>query len=634
MAEDLQRTKLSEFLEAHVRNKMETHIESEAKKTSEAKGITIEEAKKQVQLGGAITIRQVTSMDKKLEVRDRMKKRYAFKNYPEEFSYRCKCIVVFQNLDGVDVILFGLYVYEHDEKNPAPNSRAVYVSYLDSVHYMRPRQMRTFIYHEILISYLDYVRRRGFATAHIWACPPLKGDDYILYAKPEDQKTPKDDRLRQWYIDMLVKTQQRGIVGKVTNMYDLYFANKKNDATVVPYMDGDYFPAEAENIIKNIEEGQAGKKGSTQSQKKKKGDKNKKKKSGRGGTRSSGIDEEALKTSGIMQVGKDQKSLEEGGRDYVMTKLGETIQPMKESFIVAYLAWEGANEEDMVVPKETEEYREKHGITTDWKAEQEKEDESKTDSNSPDEATSAPKPAADVVKSEEKDGDKEAAKEDDTDETKDEEEKGDKMDVDEKEDEEANTKATDEEEKEEKEEDGDKESSKASDNEKEDIAETSENEEEKEGEKEVEKAAEKGEEKDSVDTATEDKKDEEEKKSPEAPDGDEEEETKDSDEGEEKDSEKSSEVEETPAESSTSKDEADGDKMDVDEAKSDDTAAKEEEAPEEKKDGEPAVPVAAPSSTSEGESAAVEAAEDSKAEAHTAPSTADAPTSSETKPEE
>lgn len=632
MAEDLQRTKLSEFLESHVRDKMETHIESEAKKTSEAKGITIEEAKKQVQLGGAITIRQVTSMDKKLEVRDRMKKRYAFKNYPEEFSYRCKCIVVFQNLDGVDVILFGLYVYEHDEKNPAPNSRAVYVSYLDSVHYMRPRQMRTFIYHEILISYLDYVRRRGFATAHIWACPPLKGDDYILYAKPEDQKTPKDDRLRQWYIDMLVKTQQRGIVGKVTNMYDLYFANKKNDATVVPYMDGDYFPAEAENIIKNIEEGQAGKKGSTQSQKKKKGDKNKKKKSGRGGTRSSGIDEEALKASGIMQVGKDQKSLEEGGRDYVMTKLGETIQPMKESFIVAYLAWEGANEEDMVVPKEIEEYREKHGITTDWKAQQEKEEESKTDSKSPDEATSAPKPAADVVKSEEKDGDKEATKEDDTDETKDEEEKGDKMDVDEKEDEEANTKATDEEE--EKEEGGDKESAKASDNEKEDNAETSENEEEKEGEKEVEKAAEKGEEKDSVETTTEDKKDEEEKKSPEAPDGDEEEETKDSDEGEEKDSEKSPEVEETPAESSTSKDEADGDKMDVDEAKSDETAAKEEEAPEEKKDGEPVVPVAAPSSTSEGESAAVEAAEDSKAEAPTAPSTADAPTSSETKPEE
>jgi hypothetical protein len=361
MAEDLQRTKLSEFLENHVREKMKEHLDEEAKKKSTAEDISMEEAMKQVEMGGAITIRQVTSMDKKLEVRERMKKRYAFKNYPDEFSYRCKCIVVFQNLDGVDVMLFGLYVYEHDEKNPLPNRRTVYVSYLDSVHYMRPRNMRTFIYHEILISYLDYVRNRGYATAHIWACPPLKGDDYILYAKPEDQKTPKDDRLRQWYIDMLVKCQQRGIVGKITNMYDLYFANKEHDATVVPYMDGDYFPAEVENIIKDIEEGKTGKKSSQQG-KKKKNDQKQKKKTGRGGTRSTGLDEDALKASGILPPGKDQKSLEEGGRDYVMVKLGETIQPMKESFIVAYLAWEGATEDQLVVPKEIEEYRKKHGV--------------------------------------------------------------------------------------------------------------------------------------------------------------------------------------------------------------------------------------------------------------------------------
>jgi len=362
MAEDLQRTKLSEYLEAHVREKVDEHMEMEAKAKSESTGISIEEAMKSIQMGGAITIRQVTSMDKKLEVRERMKRRYSFKNYPDEFSYRCKCIVVFQNLDGVDVILFGLYVYEHDETNPSPNKRCVYVSYLDSVHYMRPRRMRTFIYHEILISYLDYVRSRGCSTAHIWACPPLKGDDYILYAKPDDQKTPKDERLRQWYIDMLVECQKRGIVGKVTNMYDLYFCNKENDATVVPYMDGDYFPAEAENIIKNIEEGKTGKKGSSHGQKKKKGDKNKKKKSGRGGTRSTGLDEDALKASGILGEGKDQESLEQGGRDFVMQKLGETIQPMKESFIVAFLAWEGAKLEDMEVPKAIQEHRQKNGI--------------------------------------------------------------------------------------------------------------------------------------------------------------------------------------------------------------------------------------------------------------------------------
>jgi len=363
MAEDLQRTKLSEFVEGHVRNKMNSHFKELAEEKVQKDGMEIEEAKAAVTMGGTITIRQVTSMDRKLEVRDRMKKRYAFKNYPDEFTYRCKCFVVFQNLDGVDVILFGLYVYEHDENNPAPNNRTVYVSYLDSVHYMRPRSMRTFIYHEILISYLDYVRRKGFSTAHIWACPPLKGDDYILYAKPEDQKTPKDDRLRQWYIDMLIDCQKRGIVGKLTNMYDLYFSSKENNATIVPYMEGDYFPAEVENIIKDIEEGKVGKKKNTGKEgKKKKGDKKQKRKSGRGGTRSSGIDEDSLLASGIQFPGKDQKSLEEGGRDFVMVKLGETIQPMKESFIVAHLAWKGAKKEDMVVPKAIQEYRQKHNI--------------------------------------------------------------------------------------------------------------------------------------------------------------------------------------------------------------------------------------------------------------------------------
>jgi len=329
--------------------------------------ITLEEARKSLQMGGHISIRQVTSMDRKLEVRERMKKRYAFKNYPDEFTFRCKCIVVFQNLDGVDVMLFGLYVYEHDESNPEPNKRTVYISYLDSVHYMRPRKMRTFIYHEIMIAYLESVRKRGFSTAHIWACPPVKGDDYILYAKPEDQKVPKDDRLRQWYVDMLVECQKRGIVGKLTNMYDLYFSNEKNDATVVPYMDGDYFPAEVENIIKDIEEGKTGKKkGASQGKKKKQNNTSKsKKKNGRGGTRSTGLDEEALKASGYKPPGEfEDRPLEEGGRDYVMVKLGETIQPMKESFILAYLSREGANPEDMVVPKAIQEYREKHGIAT------------------------------------------------------------------------------------------------------------------------------------------------------------------------------------------------------------------------------------------------------------------------------
>lgn len=70
-------------------------------------------------------------------------------------------------------------------------------------------------------------------------------------------------------MDMLEECQKRDIVGKVTNMYDLCFSKKSLDATAVPYLEGDYFCGEAENIIKDLEEGK-GAKGVTGKESKKK----------------------------------------------------------------------------------------------------------------------------------------------------------------------------------------------------------------------------------------------------------------------------------------------------------------------------------------------------------------------------
>lgn len=91
-------------------------------------------------------------------------------------------------------------------------SRRVYISYLDSVHFFQPRQLRTAVYHEILIGYLEYVKQLGYVWAHIWACPPSEGDDYIFHCHPPEQKIPKPKRLQEWYKKMLDKALIERIV--------------------------------------------------------------------------------------------------------------------------------------------------------------------------------------------------------------------------------------------------------------------------------------------------------------------------------------------------------------------------------------------------------------------------------------
>ncbi len=181
------------------------------------------------------------------------------RNYPSVLPYRSKSLYMFQNIDGVDVLLFAMYVQEYDEYCPPPNTRTAYLAYLDSVKFFSVPWLRTDLYKEVLVAYMQDLRRRGFDQMLIWACPPKEGDDYILFCHPEEQRTPKDKRLQKWYIDILREANKRSIVHRVVHLADDYFpawigneGGRDRDVYELPNYEGDYWPRQGEDESKTL----------------------------------------------------------------------------------------------------------------------------------------------------------------------------------------------------------------------------------------------------------------------------------------------------------------------------------------------------------------------------------------------
>ncbi|KAM6942282.1 CREB-binding protein isoform 1-T1 [Lycodopsis pacificus] len=204
---------------------------------------------------GEVFVRVVASSDKTVEVKPGMKSRFVDTGeMPETFPYRTKALFAFEEIDGVDVCFFGMHVQEYGSECSFPNTRRVYISYLDSIHFFRPRILRTAVYHEILIGYLEYVKKLGYAQGHIWACPPSEGDDYIFHCHPLDQKIPKPKRLQEWYRKMLDKAFAERILHDYKDICKQATEDRLTSANELPYFEGDFWPNVLEESIKELQQ--------------------------------------------------------------------------------------------------------------------------------------------------------------------------------------------------------------------------------------------------------------------------------------------------------------------------------------------------------------------------------------------
>ena len=200
-ADSLPHTKLSEFIEKKIRelvNTLESNVEG---------------------IDQTICVREISCCNQSLNTSEVILDN--FDNAPSHVAYRSRSIMMFQKIDNCDVAIFSMYVQEYDSDESGP--KRVYLAYLDSVEFFRPRAIRSNVYHEIVVSYFADAKRRGFEKVHIWSCPPTRGNNFIFWGHPSNQKTPNRLRLQSWYQSLCARAMEVGIVSNVKSLYDESF---------------------------------------------------------------------------------------------------------------------------------------------------------------------------------------------------------------------------------------------------------------------------------------------------------------------------------------------------------------------------------------------------------------------------
>mmetsp|Transcript_8175 Transcript_8175/g.20591 ORF Transcript_8175/g.20591 Transcript_8175/m.20591 type:complete len:1338 (-) Transcript_8175:215-4228(-) len=228
-----------------------------------------------------VTVRIISDCDRQFDVPEAIRRYFRMETSaedddgecvrpPSSVEYRQKAITMFQKIDGIDVCIFCMFVQEYADQQDLISKgvladKRVYIAYIDSLSHFRPREVRTEVFHEILISYLATARERGFERANIWSCPPSRGNCFVFWNHPASQRTPNADRLQAWYHTALATAVRYGVVTDVKSLYETDFekqvaAISHDDSPLTigsvasgkmicpPLIDGDFWVEEAARI--------------------------------------------------------------------------------------------------------------------------------------------------------------------------------------------------------------------------------------------------------------------------------------------------------------------------------------------------------------------------------------------------
>lgn len=150
----------------------------------------------------------------------------------QRFDMRLRCVGLFQEIDGVDVLCFITYWRESprsllaadapDTEGKRRNAGHAQLTYLDSA-----------AHRALVAGQLEWLRARGNRTVSVWACPPVQGDDYVLRAKPfnpllGEKPTAKSasQHLTGWYRRVAVEAR-----GKLSDAHATFVEGSRSRGT-------------------------------------------------------------------------------------------------------------------------------------------------------------------------------------------------------------------------------------------------------------------------------------------------------------------------------------------------------------------------------------------------------------------